>query len=321
MIWQRLLSALFILIYIKSIRGETVQINRLFEMVYLLLENKIVTAGELAERFEVSVRTIYRDVETLSQAGIPIYMSKGKGGGISLMPDFILNKAVLTEQEKSDILSSMKAVSTLSFSESSSAMKKLDSMLGRKNTDWIEVDFSSWGYFENEENYFSKIKSAIIEKNIITFMYASGKSEKLLRTVLPLKLVFKGAAWYLYAYCKVRDDYRFFKLRRISELTLTEEHFELDAPENILGVQKFDLSKYIKTKLCISSTMAFRVYDEISKFTIDENGDFICELYLPDMDTICTYAASYGEFCKILSPVQAAENMKKRLEKSLRNYI
>lgn len=321
MIWQSLLSALFIFIYIKSIRGETVQINRLFEIVYLLLENKIVTAGELAERFEVSVRTIYRDVETLSQAGIPIYMSKGKGGGISLMPDFILNKAVLTEQEKSDILSSMKAVSTLSFSESSSAMKKLDSMLGRKNTDWIEVDFSSWGYFENEENYFSKIKSAIIEKKIITFMYASGRAEKLLRTVMPLKLIFKGSAWYLYAYCKVRDDYRFFKLRRISELTLTEEQFELDAPENILGVQKFDFSKYIKTKLYVSSVMAFRVYDEISKFTINSNGDFICELYLPDVDTICTYAASFGEYCKILSPVQAAEEMKKRLEKSLRNYI
>lgn len=297
------------------------QINRLFEIVYILLENKIVTASKLAERFEVSVRTIYRDVEMLSQAGIPIYMSKGKGGGISLMPDFVLNKAVLTEQEKSDILSSMKAVNALSLSESGSALNKLDSMLGRKNTDWIEVDFSSWGYFENEENYFSKIKTAIIEKYIITFMYASGRSEKLLRTVLPLKLVFKGAAWYLYAYCKVRDDYRFFKLRRISELSVTKEHFEIETPENILDMQKFDFSKYIKTKLKISSVMAFRVYDEISKFEVDETGDFICELYLPDIDNICTYAASFGEYCRILSPAQAAVEMKKRLEKTLKNYI
>ena len=105
------------------------QINRLFEIVYILLENKIVKAGELAEHFEVSVRTIYRDVETLSQAGIPIYMSKGKGGGISLMPDFILDKAVLTEQEKGEILSSLKAVSALSLSESGSALNKLNSML------------------------------------------------------------------------------------------------------------------------------------------------------------------------------------------------
>ena len=79
----------------KEVR-QKVQINRLFEIVYILLEKQTVTAAELSQRFEVSSRTIYRDVETLSQAGIPIYMSKGKGGGISLLPDFILNKAVLT---------------------------------------------------------------------------------------------------------------------------------------------------------------------------------------------------------------------------------
>lgn len=297
------------------------QINRLFEIVYILLENKIVKAGELAEHFEVSVRTIYRDVETLSQAGIPIYMSKGKGGGISLMPDFILDKAVLTEQEKGEILSSLKAVSALSLSESGSALNKLNSMLGKQNDDWIEVDFSSWGYFENDENYFSKIKKAIVEKHVITFMYSSSKGEKILRTVLPFKLVFKGAAWYLYGYCRLREDYRFFKIRRISELSLSEEIFDMCITESILGKKHFDVSKYIKTKLKISSEMAFRVYDEISKFKIDENGDFICELFLPDINTICTYAASFGEYCKILLPVQAAEEMKKRLQKTLQNYI
>ena len=225
------------------------QINRLFEIVYILLENKIVKAGELAEHFEVSVRTIYRDVETLSQAGIPIYMSKGKGGGISLMPDFILNKAVLTEQEKGEILSSLKAVSALSLSESGSALNKLNSMLGKQNDDWIEVDFSSWGYFENDENYFSKIKKAIVEKYVITFMYSSSKGEKILRTVLPLKLVFKGAAWYLYGYCRLREDYRFFKIRRISELSLSEEIFDMCITESILGKKHFDVSKNIKTKL------------------------------------------------------------------------
>lgn len=76
------------------------QINRLFEIVYILLDKKLVTSKELAELFEVSSRTIYRDIETLSSAGIPIYMSKGKGGGISLLPGFVLNKAVITDEEK-----------------------------------------------------------------------------------------------------------------------------------------------------------------------------------------------------------------------------
>ncbi len=297
------------------------QINRLFEIVYILLENKTITATELAERFEVSARTIYRDVETLSQAGIPIYMSKGKGGGISLLPDFILNKAVLTEQEKSDVLSSMKAVSAVNLSKNGTALNKLSSMLGKNDSDWIEVDFSSWGYFEKDADYFEKIKTSIIQKLVITFLYASGKSEKLMREVFPLKLVFKGAAWYLYGFCKKRDDFRFFKLRRIDSLSVTDEHFSLESPDKILYGQKIDTSSYIKTEFIISATMAFRVYDEISTFSIDENGDFICDVYLPDICTICNYAASFGEHCIITSPAEAIDEMKKRLKISLRNYL
>lgn len=297
------------------------QINRLFEIVYILLENPTVTATELAQRFEVSARTIYRDVETLSQAGIPIYMSKGKGGGISLLPDFILNKAVLTEQEKSDILSSMKAVSAVSLTKNDTALNKLSSMLGKKNTDWIEVDFSSWGYFENDAEYFEKIKTAIIDKYIVTFTYASGKAEMLRREVMPLKLVFKGAAWYLYGFCKMREDYRFFKIRRIDKLSVTDEHFDLEMTNSIFDGQKFDTNLYIKAKFKVSAKMAFRVYDEINSYVIDDNGNFIFDLYLPDINTICTYAGSYGEYCTIVSPIEAVDEIKHRLENTIKNYL
>ncbi|TWH58322.1 putative DNA-binding transcriptional regulator YafY [Desulfitobacterium sp. LBE] len=296
------------------------QINRLFEIIYILLEKRTVTAAELAERFEVSARTIYRDVEILAQGGMPIYMSKGKGGGISLLPDFILNKAVLTEEEKSEILSSLQAFNAVNLSKGETALSKLTSMLGAKNTDWIEVDFSSWGHFENDEANFENIKTSIIEKKIITFMYASGKAEKLLREVLPLKLVFKGAAWYLYGYCTLRKDYRFFKLRRITELSVTNTGFEMKTPETIFAGQKLDADSYIKTELLISKIVAFRVYDEISHYEINENGDFVCQLYLPDIATICAYAASFGAYCTILSPEQAIAEMKRRLQNSLKNY-
>lgn len=297
------------------------QINRLFEIVYILLEKPTVTAAELSRRFEVSARTIYRDVETLSQAGIPIYMSKGKGGGISLLPDFILNKAVLTEQEKSEILSALKAVSAVNLSKGDTAIYKLSSLLGKKNEDWIEVDFSSWGYFENDADNFEKIKTAIIDKKVITFMYASGKSEKLLREVMPLKLVFKATAWYLYGFCKIRKDYRFFKLRRINDINVTDISFDLTAPEKSITGQKNNTDLYIKAQFEISSKMAFRVYDEISSYAIDENGDFICELLLPDITSICCYASSFGEYCTIISPKQAADQMKRILENSLKNYL
>ncbi len=295
------------------------QINRLFEIVYILLENSRVTAAALAKRFEVSVRTIYRDVEALSQAGIPIYMCKGKGGGIFLLPDFILNKAVLTQQEKNDVLAALQAVNAVKFSDDS-ALRKLNTMLGSQQADWIEVDFSSWGYFANEADYFEQVKTAILSKKMIAFWYASGKSEKLFRKVMPLKLVFKGSAWYLYGWCTLREDYRFFKLRRIDSLTLTAEHFEKTAPAGVSLLPKVDTSRYIKAVYKISSLMTFRVYDEISSYTTDENGDFICEIYLPDISTVCGYAASFGEFCTILSPETAAAAMKERLKKILHLY-
>lgn len=170
------------------------QVNRLFEIIYILLDKKVVTAKELAERFEVSQRTIYRDIETLSTAGIPVYMSKGKGGGISILPEFVLNKAVLTEEEKLEILSSIKAVNAVSFDDSDieKVLKKLNNILGENDTDWIEVDFSNWGNAEREKEIFNILKSAILSKRIVNFDYMSGKGENIKREVYPLKLYFKG---------------------------------------------------------------------------------------------------------------------------------
>lgn len=310
----------FTVILIKTKDGVKVQINRLFEIIYILLEKQIITAKELAERFEVSVRTIYRDVEMLSQSKIPIYMRKGRGGGISLLPDFVLNKAILTEQEKQNILFSMKAVSALNPMQADTALSKLNSMLGDQNTDWIEVDLSSWGNAENESEYFEILKNAILQKKAVTFTYASGRGETLGRKVYPLKLLFKGAAWYLYSYCTMRKDFRSFKIRRIAKLSVIGESFQMTAPAKIFDKPTNNINN-IEAIFRISPQMAFRVYDEICSYDIDENGDYICKLCLPDINTVCTYATSFGEYCKIISPSQAVEQMKDQLKKTLDNYL
>ncbi len=98
----------------------------------------------LANRFEVSVRTIYRDIDVLSAAGIPVYTTRGKGGGISLLPNFILNKTVLTESEKTEILSALNAVQAVNLNHSQSVIQRLSNLFGEAQTDWLEIDFSSW---------------------------------------------------------------------------------------------------------------------------------------------------------------------------------
>lgn len=278
------------------------QINRLFEIIYIIMEKKTVTARELAERFEVSPRTIYRDVEILSAAGIPIYMSKGKGGGISLLDDFILNKAVLTEEEKTDIVSAMKAVEAIHCTRSNTVLKKLSSMLGDKESDWFEIDFSSWYSPTDESDKFHQIKAAILENRRVRFTYVSNKGEETMRTVEPMKLCFKGTSQYLYAYCIARDDYRFFKLSRIKELEVTEENFERAAVGPIFTKKNAPSIELITLKLKITGNMAFRVFDEFDTYTKDEEGNFIVEAKVPLGQDMIPYLISYGRACEVLEP-------------------
>lgn len=297
------------------------QINRLFEIVYILLDKKLVTSKELAKRFEVSTRTIYRDIDTLSSAGIPVYMSKGKGGGISLLSDFILNKTILTEEEKNNILSSLKAVNSVNLSETDNALEKLSSLFGETNTDWIEVDFAAWYNADEEKNLFCNLKSAILHKNTVSFSYSSGKGENTNRHVCPLKLCFKGQSWYLYGYCKKRCDNRFFKLTRIKELSILDETFQKKAPSQIFSEKKILNDELIVLKLKLSKKMAYRVYDEFITYIELEDGSFIAEIMYPKGEWIFNYIASFGEDCEVLSPEEIRHEIKIKLQKILNNYL
>lgn len=297
-------------------------INRLFEIIYILLDKKAATAKELAERFEVSTRTIYRDIETLSSTGIPVYMSKGKGGGISLLPNFVLNKVVLTDKEKKDILSSLKALKTINLIETDTALKKLSSLFGESNTDWIEVDFSSWASdAKNETEIFNTIKSAILSKNIISFSYASAKGEQITREVEPLKLCFKAGAWYVYAYCKKRCDYRFFKLRRIKELRILEANFDRKAPKQVFFRKSISEEECVNLKLKFAPRSAFRVYDEFNNYRKNEDGSFIVEVTYPKGEWIFGYIESFGEECEVLEPADIREAIKTKLMNTLKCYL
>ena len=297
------------------------QINRMFEIVYILLDKKTVTARELAERLEVSTRTIYRDVETLSSAGIPIYMSKGKGGGISILDDFVLNKVVLTEEEKTDVLSALKAVDAINFNSTDSALKKLSNLLGENNPDWIEIDFSSWYDTRNESEIFNELKSAILSKKVIKFSYSSGKGEQTLREVEPLRLCFKGMARYLYAYCTLRQDFRFFKLSRIKDIEITEKRFERVVTGPVFKTNNVFNEQYINLKLKISPDLAYRVYDEFDNYTLAPDGSFLVEINYPTSKWLFPYVLSFGEGCEVLEPIDIRNSVKEELKNILNNYL
>ena len=223
--------------------------NRLFRMLYYILKKGKVTARELAERFEVSIRTIYRDIDSLSSAGIPIYAIQGKGGGIEIADEFVLSKSLLTEDEREQIMTALCGLENVNKSYENELLTKLSALFKIKNTNWIEVDFNSWQNNKLYEQTFNDIKSAILSKNIISFTYFSSNEKETSRRVKPVRLLFKSQDWYLYAFCLLRNDFRYFKLSRI------KNEYYMQAPNlQFLGILKSSLFQMFKKKLCQSLT-------------------------------------------------------------------
>ncbi|HEL1340952.1 TPA: YafY family transcriptional regulator, partial [Streptococcus equi subsp. zooepidemicus] len=175
--------------------------NRLFRILYYILEKGKVTARELSDKFEVSVRTIYRDIDSISSAGIPIYATQGKGGGIEIAEDFVLSKSLLSEKEKQQIMSALQGLDNTTIQHENELLTKLSALFKIKNTSWIEVDFNNWQNNKLYEKTFNDIKSAILSKNIISFTYFSSNEKETNRSVKPVRLLFKSQGWYLYALC------------------------------------------------------------------------------------------------------------------------
>lgn len=294
--------------------------NRLFEIVYLLLERKQITAKELAQRFEVSTRTIYRDVELLSQSKIPIYCNKGKGGGICLLEDYVLDKSLLSEEEQNQILFALQGMNKIGSPEEKGVLEKMSQIFQKRKTNWIEVDFSNWGSIGETENTFQLIKEAILKQQVLEFTYYNSSGEKKKRLVEPLQIYFKDKAWYLKSYCREKQDYRLFKISRMQDLNLLKEKFERELP--IFKQEKKDV-KTVTLKLEISKEMSYRVYDEFRAEEVQKNpkGDFEITVTYPANDWLYGYLLSFGEWVKILAPIEVKKELQGRLEKSLKNYF
>lgn len=296
------------------------QINRLFEIIYILLDEKTVTSKVLAERFGVSTRTIFRDVETLSGAGIPIYMSKGKGGGIRLLDHFVLNKSVLTENEQNEILSALHGFKLLEPQNSDSILNKLGNFFNRKAVNWIDIDFSHWYSDETEKDKFYTLKDAILSRNVITFSYHAPHREAAFRTVEPLQIYFKEKSWYLKAFCTDRQDYRTFKITRMRGIQKTEQTFFRELkPE---PKQAFSEEGRVKLTLRFKKEAWGRVYDEMdgdSLVTQDENS-LIVEFACPLDEWVYSFILSYGAGVEVLAPQCVKDTIKQKLEDSLSQY-
>lgn len=299
------------------------KISRLFQIIYILLEKGTATAPELASRFEVSVRTIYRDIETLSESGIPIYAIRGNGGGIALTEKFVLNKSLISEKEQDEILFALQSLSAVQYPKLDTVLSKLGSLFKKSDISWIEVDFSSWGNNDKLTEIFSFLKNAILEQKVITFSYFNTEGEKSDRRVEPIKLIFKDKAWYLQGYCLERMALRIFKISRMSNIHITDEHCINQNAQGQLHKSIGDFSsEEVLLKLKISQEGAYRVYDDLDEKTItkNEDGDYIVKVSAPSGEWLYPYLLSFGTLLEVLEPQSVRKEIAKRLKVMSEKY-
>lgn len=298
------------------------QESRLFKIVYYLLEKGKSTAPELSQKYEVSIRTIYRDIDVLSSAGIPIYATQGKGGGIRLLENFMLDKSLLSSQEKEQILMALQGMIATENGHSDGLLTKLGGLFQSNTTNWIEVDFSNWVKKNPNQDIFNLIKNAIFSHNIIAFRYFGSNGESATRTIEPLKLIFKSKDWYLYGFCLLRKSYRFFKLTRMRDFEIQTETFSRKVPATNSISKLINIENTLTVKLKFDKKLAFRVYDEFADaVTEDEEGYLYVQTNLPDNEGLYSYIFSFSDCVEVLEPEYIREGVKKKLSVMQEKYI
>lgn len=293
--------------------------SRLFKIIYFILEKGRVTAPELAEKFEVSVRTIYRDVDVISSAGIPIYVTTGRSGGIQILDNYVLDKAFFSDKEKHDILSALQSLSVIDSTYERELLTKVSALFNTQPENWVEVDFSRWGSKTQDNAKFEQLKNATINHKVATIVYVSSYFKKTKRNIHPLKLYYKSKEWYVKAYCTEKNDFRLFKINRIIHCEILDEDFiPVEFPES----QDTEQNGYNKIILRFPKEMAYRVYDEFTEdeITEQENGDFIAAAYMPEDTWLIGYLLSYGMYVEVIEPAYLRKVLSDEAKKIYEKY-
>ncbi|MGD8401883.1 MAG: YafY family protein [Bacillota bacterium] len=302
------------------------KIDRLVAITTILLNKGPVTAKELAERFEVSSRTIYRDIEVLAAAGVPVYATKGNGGGIALMEGFSLDRAALTSRESESILLALQTLRVVKYPEVDLILDKLGALFKNvAGTDWVEVDFSPWGSGPEEKLKFQTIRKGILERQKLEFTYLGADGKRSHRIVEPLKLFFKAKAWYLWAWCQTRQALRNFKITRMREVVLTEQKFErqahalkiTDPAENPPAAKTM-----VNLKLRFQPLAGYRLYDDYDERLIrrNEDGTFELQICFPEDEWVYGYLLSFGPWVEVLEPEHIRAILCERMRQALQVY-
>jgi predicted DNA-binding transcriptional regulator YafY len=300
-----------------------IKINRLIGILTVLLQNDKVTAPFLAEKFEVSRRTINRDIEDICKAGIPIVTTQGYDGGISIAEGYKIDKTILTSEELQAIFIGLKSLDSISKISHTNCIadkfsNKKDSIFSLENN--ILVDLSSH-YKSSLTQKIDLIRTAIKKQLLISFHYYYSKGE-IERLIEPYLLVFRWSSWYLFGYCLEKNDFRLFKLNRLWDLCCTEEHFtKRDLPEEKLKFDEY-FSGEIKLVAVFDENVKYRLIEEygVDSFTYTDDGKLLFTTGFTNKENLISWILSFGDTVEILEPKEIRFEIKKQSLNILKKY-
>lgn len=301
------------------------KIDRLVSIIMTLLDRERIGARELADTFEVSPRTIYRDIEAINLAGIPIHSVSGVGGGFEIMPEYKLDNKVFSTADLSAILMGLSSLSNVvRGDELINAFEKVKSFIPAEKARDIEIkanqisiDPSPWIGRRNIQPYLEMIKTALREHKLLCFEYTAHHGNRTLRTIEPYQLVLKGSHWYVQGYCYFRNDYRLFKLSRISKLQMKQEAFiPRDYQKPILDFEEIAETMQTEIKIRIHNSVLDRVleYCTYDRFVPDGDEYYIVKFPFIENDYHYDILLGFGDKCECLEPVRIRTEIRRKIQ-------
>jgi predicted DNA-binding transcriptional regulator YafY len=309
------------------------KIERLLGIIFLLINRDKMTAKELGDYFSVSVKTIYRDIETLSLAHIPITSYAGINGGYGIMKNYVIDKNMFSYEEIISALSVIGSISSFFNDPSLSVVaEKIQSLIDiDKKGDIIKLskemvfDLSSWGDSEPTKRKINIIRNAINTHNLLSFNYTNRNGESINRTVEPINILFKERAWYMKGYCRLKSDVRTFRLTRISNLTTSTETYEPDESKYDIGkvinhkINNDD--KYVNVLMKVSPDARVQMEDYVDADRVyEENGILYAKFCYPDEEYLYNTLLGFGDKIEIIEPDYIKDILKERAKRVYELY-
>lgn len=307
------------------------KIERMLTIIVMLLNRNRVTANELAEKFEVSVRTIYRDIETINLAGIPIISHSGNNGGFSIYEGYKLNHQVLTLNNLSSLLSVLKDINfAVDDIELESSIEKLQNIIPKNKVDDLKlhmeqiiIDLHPYGDAPKQKALVKTLRKAITHTNFLTIDYRNYDNIVSKRQVEPMSLIFKNYTWYLFAYCLLKEDFRIFRVSRIIDFHIENQSFERreKSYHEIMALLN-EQTTMTTIVLKVSPQMKSRVEDVFNKedIVVLETGEFLVTATFPEKDWLFSLLFSFGEHIEVLAPKEMRKKIASKLRLMADNY-